>query len=187
VPFSTLLSLSSLIFFPNCPGVLDVFLLTFFYATAKQDDESISILAKIDAISGAEIYPAFENACADTFGIGQIALLHAHQGSYNFGSSRRIQAIKPFGVGLPPSRSIYSRISVIFSKSNTSVTINQGNNRPYFGLTAPGSGRQFYDHHLYPAGISFPVAFKGKIFGAFHEDLTLWPLAAWPGRTKLNY
>jgi hypothetical protein len=99
VPFSTLLSLSSLIFLPNCPGVPDIFLLTFFCATAKQDDERISILAKIDAISGTEIYPAFENSCAGTSGIGQIALLHARQGKYNFGSSRRIQAIKPFGLG----------------------------------------------------------------------------------------
>jgi hypothetical protein len=61
VPLSTLLSFSSLIFFPKGPGFLDIFLLTFFYATAKQDDESISILDKIDSISVTEIYPAFKN------------------------------------------------------------------------------------------------------------------------------
>jgi hypothetical protein len=52
----------------------DVQLLALLRATPKQNDELAAVPPEVDAVSGAEINPAFENAAAAAFDVGQVAV-----------------------------------------------------------------------------------------------------------------
>jgi hypothetical protein len=101
VPFSALLSLSSFVFLPKYLGSRYVFLLPFFGSTGKQDDNLITIPAKINSVTGSEINPAFQHALTNALGTRKVALLHSNQCCHNPGRRRRIQAVKPLGVWIP--------------------------------------------------------------------------------------
>ena len=73
-------------------------LLTFLCPTAQEDDQGIAVLAEIDPVAGAEIYPAFENTGADTRDAGQVSLLHPDQRGRRLGRCLSVEPIEPSGV-----------------------------------------------------------------------------------------
>ena len=80
-------------------GGVDILLLALLGATAKQDDESVPVLAEIDPVAGAKIYPAFKDTSADSFGVRKIALFDSDQGCRHLGGRAGIQPIESPGVG----------------------------------------------------------------------------------------
>jgi hypothetical protein len=95
---SSLLTFSFFVFFPKCFGDLNVLLLTFLRTSAKQNNDSITIATKINAVSRPEIDTTFQDASANAFDILKIALFHPNYGGYHSGCSRCIQMIEPLSV-----------------------------------------------------------------------------------------
>jgi hypothetical protein len=59
----------------------NVVVLPFFGPATDQDHKALAVLAKIDAVAGAEINPAFENALACAPGVGQVTPLDPREGA----------------------------------------------------------------------------------------------------------
>src|SRR5260370_36744887 len=57
--------LAAFVLLPESLCLFDVALLTLLRASAQQDDQTVSILAQIDAVAGAEVNAVFENASAN--------------------------------------------------------------------------------------------------------------------------
>jgi len=90
-----LLNLAGFEILPAAPGSKDISALVFLSPTAKQDHNSLSILAKIDPVSRTEIDSIFTYACADAFRIREITLFYPDQLGGHLRCSRRIEGCEP--------------------------------------------------------------------------------------------
>lgn len=81
---------------------MDVSLLPLLCAPAQQNNQNVSISAKINAVAGAKFEPVFINAAANAFRVGEVSLLHLRERNRNFGGSRSMQTIEPPGEWTAP-------------------------------------------------------------------------------------
>ncbi len=80
---------------PEILGGIDILLLALLGATAEQDDESFSVLAKINPVAGAKIYALLEDTARDALGVGKVAMLHADHGCGHLGRRAGIEPVEP--------------------------------------------------------------------------------------------
>ena len=71
IGLSSLLAL--LVILPPCDCRLDIFLLTLLGTAAKQQNQTFTILAKVDPVTGAEIQLVFEYAGPKTLYVRKVA------------------------------------------------------------------------------------------------------------------
>ena len=82
-------------------GRVDVCLLPFFGASAKQDDQPLPILAKLNPISRPKIQPQFRNPGTCTFCHREVTLLQAQDGGDDSGAGGRVELHDPIPVRNP--------------------------------------------------------------------------------------
>jgi len=105
-------------------GSPNVAVLPLLRPSTKQDDKRLTILAKVDAISRAEIDAILEDAGADTLDVGEVARLQPANRRRHFRGCSAIERCKP---GRERTR---SRAVEIFENrqrvnGNTGVTISE--------------------------------------------------------------
>jgi hypothetical protein len=76
---------------------VDIALLPLLRASSQQDDNGVAVPAEINPVAGTEVDAIFQNAFANAFDIGEIALLHSSQRTSDLGGSSSVQLRKPFG------------------------------------------------------------------------------------------
>ena len=91
-------SLAPPVFLPEVLGSLDIPLLSLLGPTAQEDDQGIAVLAEIDPVAGAEVYPVLEDASAHTLSVREIALFHPDQRCRHFGCGLGVKPIEPSGI-----------------------------------------------------------------------------------------
>ena len=72
-------------------GRLNICLLSPLAATAEQDDKSLTILAEVNAIAGAEVETEFGDSGTYAFCGREVALFHAQHGSDDANARSRVE------------------------------------------------------------------------------------------------
>jgi hypothetical protein len=62
-----------------------------------QFHKTVSVLAEVDAVAGAEVYLVFKDAGPDAFGLREIPLFHPRQRDGDLGCRRRVESFQPLG------------------------------------------------------------------------------------------
>jgi hypothetical protein len=99
-------------------GGPNILLLALFRATAEQNHQALAVFSQINSVSGPKIDPTFEHTRTNALDVREVAESQSGDGDSHFGGRSNQTAY-----GLRPSRSLYSRTSII-CYSNTYVTIH---------------------------------------------------------------
>lgn len=86
---------SQFVVLPVGDGGIDIALLALLGTAAKQDNEMRAVLAEINPVAWTKIDPQFGHAGSEPFDIRHVAKREPGQSCCHFGSSFRIQPVKP--------------------------------------------------------------------------------------------
>ena len=80
---------------PHGLGGADVGLLALFGAAGEEDDETIAVAGEVDAVAWSPVDAVFEDALADGFELGGVALFEAGDGGGDFGGGLGVEGGEP--------------------------------------------------------------------------------------------
>jgi hypothetical protein len=90
-----------------CPSGLrraNIVLLPVFGPSAKQDDDPVSVFAKVNAIAGTEIDFVFHHPATNRLNVREVALCQPGNCDGNLSRGMRIQTVEPIGIGAMAGR-----------------------------------------------------------------------------------